>query len=309
MSKNTVIEVDNVSYHYPGTQNNALNNISLSFDSGQCCGLIGPNGAGKSTLLSALSGLISPVSGDIRFFQSSHQNHKNFIREQVALVPQEYAFYPQLSVLQNLNYFVSLCGFSRALQQQRVQTVLQQCHLDEVIQKKSKALSGGYKRRLNLAIALLKDPLILYLDEPTVGVDPVSRHAIIELIRTLKAEGKTLIYTSHMLDEVQSICDKIVMLKLGEAIQLGQVSEQLTLSVQFAAPVAQETLQVLRQTFGFQAITDHHLHFKPESNQALFRSFALLEQWGIEVGEIHYQTNTLTQHYLSLMEQDDPAKH
>ena len=306
LSKNVAIEVNNVSYHYPDNQHNALNNITLKFETGHCCGLIGPNGAGKSTLLSVLSGLISPLSGDIRFGQSAH--HKRFIREQVALVPQEYAFYPQLSVLQNLSYFVSLCGFNRSQRQQRVQTVLQQCHLYEVRQQKTKALSGGYKRRLNLAIALLKDPLILYLDEPTVGVDPVSRQAIIELIRALKGQGKTLIYTSHLLSEVQSICDKIVMLKQGEAIQLEAVSEQRTLSVEFVTPLTLDTLETLRQTFGLQAIKEQALQIKPESNQALLRCFALLEQLGIEVGDIHYQGNSLTQHYLSLMEQDDLAK-
>ena len=309
MSKNAAIEVDDLSYRYPGNQNNALKNISLSIDSGHCCGLIGPNGAGKSTLLSVLSGLIQPVSGNIRFLQSSHKKHLKFIQQQVALVPQEYAFYPQLSVLQNFNYFVSLCGFSRSHRQHRVETVLQQCHLCEVRQQKSKALSGGYKRRLNLAIALLKDPLILYLDEPTVGVDPVSRHAIIELIRTLKAAGKTLIYTSHQLSEVQSICDKIIMLKHGEATQLNPMSEQRTLRVEFTAPLAQETLQQIGETFGLQALVNNQLHLKPDSSHELFKNLTLLEQWGAEVAEIHYQADSLTQYYLSLMENNDPAKH
>lgn len=302
--------MNDVSYHYPGNQSNTLKNITLRLGKGQCCGLIGPNGAGKSTLLSVLSGLITPASGDIHFHQSSHKNHKRFIREQVALVPQDYAFYPQLSVLQNLNYFVSLCGFGRSKRQHRVHTVLHQCHLFEVKQQTSKALSGGYKRRLNLAIALLKDPLILYLDEPTVGVDPVSRKAIIELIQVLKNEGKTLIYTSHLLSEVQSICDKIIMLKQGEAIQLDRVSDQHTLSVEFTTSISQETQQKLKMIFGEQSsVSNTKLQIKPGSNQSLLRHLALLEQSEIEVDEIHYQADSLTEYYLSLVEHNDPAKH
>jgi ABC-2 type transport system ATP-binding protein len=301
--------MNDVSYHYPGNQSNTLKNVTLSVGKGQCCGLIGPNGAGKSTLLSALSGLISPTSGDIHFHQSPYENHKKFIQEHVALVPQDYAFYPQLSVLQNLNYFVSLCGFGRSQRQQRVETVLHQCHLYDVKQQTSKALSGGYKRRLNLAIALLKDPLFLYLDEPTVGVDPVSRKAIIELIQTLKHEGKTLIYTSHLLSEVQSICDKIIMLKQGEAIQLDQMSNQHTLSINFKSPVSQEILQRLKQTFGEQSVTSMKLQIKPESNQALLHNLALFAQSEIAVHEIHYQADSLTEYYLSLMEHNDTAKH
>lgn len=304
----SAFEITDLEYRYTNASSFALQGINIHLKTGQCLGLIGPNGSGKSTLLSILSGLLTPTSGTIRFGHNDGLTLAKFVQKNVALVPQEYAFYAQLSVEQNLQYFVSLCGFKRTESQSRVLTVSQQCQLQAVIGQKAKFLSGGYKRRLNLAIALLKDPKILYLDEPTVGVDPVSRGNILSLLSELKAQGKTIVYTSHLLAEVQNIGDEIVMLNQGKAHYLNLnngPNEHKRLSVEFAHSLSDSSINQLSSLPMKVEYKDKHIEAYISSPEELFSMLTLLNHWKHDILNIHYDQTSLTQYYLNHMEKND----
>lgn len=297
--------ITDLEYRYAKTSVPALQGININLATGQCLGLIGPNGSGKSTLLSILSGLLIPTSGTVCFNQNDKLTLAKFVQKNVALVPQEYAFYPQLSVVQNLQYFVSLCGFRYAESKKRVEVVSHQCQLQEVSSQKAKFLSGGYKRRLNLAIALLKDPQILYLDEPTVGVDPISRKSILSLLRALKNQGKTIVYTSHLLTEVQDICDQIVMLNLGKASYLSLNKTQKCLSIELAHPLSVSWVNQFSSLSIKVECTDNQIKAYIESSEELLSVLALLSRSQLVILNIHYDQTSLTQYYLNHMENND----
>jgi len=223
-----IIQATDLSYKYRGNEHFSVHNLSLAIKAGQCTGIIGPNGAGKSTTISLLCALLTPSQGEVNYYPSDVNNDLTLqenIEQKVALIPQEYAFYPELTVKQNLEYFISLSESNRLKRQELLIQSLNQCQLNQVKKQKAESLSGGYKRRLNIAIALSKSPDIIFLDEPTVGIDPVSRQDIINLLEQLKQQGKTLIYTSHMLNEVEQLCDEVILLEQGKAIAVSQTSD------------------------------------------------------------------------------------
>ncbi|WP_339724005.1 ABC transporter ATP-binding protein [uncultured Paraglaciecola sp.] len=301
--------ITDLEYRYAKSSVPALQGININLDTGQCLGLIGPNGSGKSTLLSILSGLLTPTSGTVQFGHNDNLTLAKFVQKNVALVPQEYAFYPKLSVAQNLQYFVSLCGFSSNESQTRVEIVLRQCQLQQVSSQKAKFLSGGYKRRLNLAIALLKDPQILYLDEPTVGVDPISRGTILALLSTLKNQGKTIVYTSHLLTEVQDICDQIVMLNQGKAGYLSLNTAQKCLTIEFAQALSLAWLKQLSSLPLKIECEDNRVTANISSPEELLTMLALLSGSQLEILNMHYDQTSLTQYYLNHMENNDTSEH
>ncbi|MEP1448343.1 MAG: ABC transporter ATP-binding protein [Paraglaciecola sp.] len=305
----SVFKITDLEYRYANSSVPALHDVNINLDAGQCLGLIGPNGAGKSTLLSILSGLLIPTSGTLHFDQNTQATLSKFVQKNVALVPQEYAFYPQLSVVQNLQYFVSLCGLSSIDGKTKVHSVMQQCQLQQVSTKKAKRLSGGYKRRLNLAIALLKDPQILYLDEPTVGVDPISRTAILALLKTLKNQGKTIVYTSHMLTEVQDICDQIVMLTQGKASYLSLNTQQKFITITFAKSLSANLTKQLHALPIKVECKEAQVTAFIESPEELLTMLTLLGNSQLAILNIHYDQTSLTQYYLNHMEENDSTEY
>jgi ABC-2 type transport system ATP-binding protein len=303
------IEISDLNFYYPKVAKAALNGINLHIQGGQCLGLIGPNGSGKSTLLSILSGLLIPTTGTLSFTHNKNLSLVKFIQQHVALVPQEYAFYPQLSVSQNLRYFASLCGIKAKEQKNQVALVLQQCQLEKVSHQLASTLSGGYKRRLNLAIGLLKSPSILYLDEPTVGVDPSSRAAIMALLQALKKQGTTIIYTSHLLSEVQEICDQIIMLNKGQATQLelGEGQKVLSMTVEHTAiNVWQDRFAAIGLEFNLQG---NNFELTLDSYNTLLPILDLIRHSPEPLLGLHYAATSLTQHYLNHVEKNDPTEH
>lgn len=196
----------------------AVDDVSFDLDSGQTLGLIGPNGAGKSTTVSMLCGLLRPDRGEI-LLDGQPVNHGNSAaKHKVGLVPQDLAIYEELSARENLRLFGALYGLSGNLLKQRCQAALELVALSERAGDKPSTFSGGMKRRLNIAAALLHDPQLLILDEPTVGVDPQSRNAIFDSLETLKRQGRSLIYTSHYMEEVERLADHIVIVDHGKVI-------------------------------------------------------------------------------------------
>lgn len=196
----------------------AVDDVSFSLASGQTLGLIGPNGAGKSTTVSMLCGLLKPDRGEI-LLDGQLLNHGNSAaKHKIGLVPQELAIYEELSARENLKLFGALYGLTGDLLKQRCQAALDLVTLSDRAGDKPSTFSGGMKRRLNIAAALLHDPQLLILDEPTVGVDPQSRNAIFDSLETLKRQGRSLIYTSHYMEEVERLADHIVIIDHGKVI-------------------------------------------------------------------------------------------
>jgi len=196
----------------------AVDGVSLVAGSGETVGLLGPNGAGKTTTVSIIAGLIRPNRGEVLIEGRTLAGDTDPIKRRIGLVPQDLALYDELPARDNLALFGALYGLDRSTLKRAMAEVLELVGLADRAKDKVGTFSGGMKRRLNLAAALMHDPQILLLDEPTVGVDPQSRNAIFDNLETLKSRGKTLIYTTHYMEEAERLCDRIVIIDHGKVI-------------------------------------------------------------------------------------------
>jgi ABC-2 type transport system ATP-binding protein len=211
------MQIDNLSFHYPD-QSGLFANFNLRVEAGQRFGLFGPNGAGKTTLMNLMTGLLPPVSGTIRVFgQEMHLPHRR-VNALFGFIPQDFAFYQELSPVENLEFFGAWSGMKGAAIRKRTRELLDILGLASVRHKPVQQFSGGMKRRVNLAIGVIHQPPLLFLDEPTVGVDVQTRHAIVDYLKQLNTNGTTLIYTSHQLVEAEELCDNIALLDEGRII-------------------------------------------------------------------------------------------
>lgn len=196
-----------------------LENLSLEIKTGSVFGLLGPNGAGKTTLVSILNHLILKDSGTIEIYGYDFEKQKNEIKKISSYIPQTYAFYPNLTSYENLEFFGALYGLKDEYLRKQISYCIQATALEKFIHKRAFTYSGGVKRRLNIAIGLLNSPKIIYFDEPTVGIDPQSRKYILDVIKNLnKTQDTTIIYTSHYMEEVEFLCDEIAVLDKGKIL-------------------------------------------------------------------------------------------
>jgi len=198
----------------------ALNGISYEVKKGEIFGILGPNGAGKSTMIKVLTCFHDLTSGDV-FIDNIAISEKNKIKKLIGWVPQEDTFYSSLSVEENLEYFASLYDIRSHEYKKRINDLLKILHIEEKKKSLAGLLSGGMKRRLSIAIALIHHPKVLYLDEPTAGVDPVSRRGIWDAIKKIKSMGLTVIFCTHYIDEAELLCDRIAILRSGNIIAIG----------------------------------------------------------------------------------------
>ena len=192
----------------------ALDGLSLEIKKGTIFGLLGVNGAGKSTILSILNGLTPIDSGEIKVFGFDLKKDIKKIKKISSIVPQNLAFYEQLTVKENLEFFKNVQNGTKRSYKKAIDINT----LEEILNQKASTLSGGQKRRLNIAIGLLNNPQIIYFDEPTVGIDPKSRNEILETIKAYKKLGITVIYTSHYMNEVEMICDEVAIISHGKLV-------------------------------------------------------------------------------------------
>ena len=211
---------DRISYHYPGHPAPTLRNISLALRRGEATGLLGPNGCGKSTLIDILTGLKKPQSGKVQ--------RPGSLTPSLALVPQDYAFYPQLTCRENLEFFGGILNLPKRDADTRIRQAIKDCLLEPFLDKRAEQCSGGIRRKLNLAIALLQNPDILLLDEPTVGVDPQSRALLLAVVKKRLADGCTVLYATHYMEEVSALCTNIVLMNQGSVLASGSLSALLT---------------------------------------------------------------------------------
>lgn len=216
-----MIRVHKLSKLYAGSEQYALKPLSFSIKKGEIAGLLGPNGAGKTTLINILCGLIRPTSGTVEINGLNYRRDRPAIQQLTGIVPQEYALYPTLSATENLWYFGSLYGIPAAQLRQQIAQGLALSGLTAFAGKQVKTFSGGMKRRINLLAGTLHQPDVLFLDEPTVGVDVQSKEVIITMLKNLNDAGTTIIYTSHHLNEAEQFCTHIRIMDAGTVIADG----------------------------------------------------------------------------------------
>ncbi len=219
-----IIKIESLSKKYKDADQYSLNNVSLDINEGQIFGLLGPNGAGKTTLISMLCGLIKPTSGHFTIDDLNYTNHSSKIKKIIGVVPQEYALYPTLTARENLHYFGSMYGLKGTYLKDKVVETLDLLGLLKFADKRIETFSGGMKRRVNLIAGILHKPKVLFLDEPTVGVDVQSKNAIIDYLKVLNQNGTTIIYTSHHLAEAEDFCTNIAILDRGRIYAQGTPS-------------------------------------------------------------------------------------
>jgi len=203
----------------------AVNGISFDIKEGEIFSLLGPNGAGKTTTLSVLSTLLEPTSGDATIDGYSVLTEPMGIRRCIGVVPQEIALYDDLSARENLAFWGQMYDLSGKVLKDRIDEVLQQIGLADKANQRIKTYSGGMKRRVNIGVGLLHRPRLLFMDEPTVGIDPQSRRAILDAIKALNQQGMTVLYTTHYMEEAQEISDRVGIIDHGELIALGTQAE------------------------------------------------------------------------------------
>jgi ABC-2 type transport system ATP-binding protein len=212
------IDIEDMGFRYPGNTEASFSGLNLQVEKGERFGLFGPNGAGKTTLISLMTGLLLADKGNIKLLNKEIGRHKRAVNKHFGYVPQDFSFYQELSPVENLEFFGAWAGMKPNTIKKRTNELLDILGLQEVRDKPVQKFSGGMKRRVNLAIGVIHDPQILFLDEPTVGVDVQTGHAIIKYLLELNKNGTTLIYTSHQLSEAEGLCEKVALIDGGQII-------------------------------------------------------------------------------------------
>jgi ABC-2 type transport system ATP-binding protein len=217
-----IVSIENITKQYPAAQQPAVSDVTLQIPDGSVFGLLGPNGAGKSSLIMMLCGLLKPDSGSISVLGWQVQSNGSNIRKNIGVAPQEIALFPALTAQENLHYFGRMYGLPSSFLRKAIPNYLDTFGLLHKANKRVETFSGGMKRRLNLIAALLHEPKLIILDEPTTGVDVQSRTMILDFLQTLKAKNVTIIYSSHFLEEAERICSHLAILDEGKLITTGK---------------------------------------------------------------------------------------
>jgi len=283
---------------WPDKSEPALCNLSLDIRQGRILGLLGPNGAGKTTLLSVLMGLTAADDGEIRLNGETLDRQRRALRKIAGLVPQHIALYPSLTGRENLRFFAGLLWSNPEQRRRAMDRCATIADLGENLDRRVERYSGGQQRRLNLAVGLMGEPALLFLDEPTVGIDPQSRNFILDTIRRLREEdGLTVIYTTHYMEEVESICDDVAIIDQGRILlqaELGQALHQARALSQMRArlesPPSAELLSALSSTgTAVEQPGERDLLLRlPEQGAAAGELIRLIEQSGNRVEQLRY---------------------
>lgn len=219
-----LLDIKNISKNFKDLK--AVDDLSLSIEEGEIFGLLGPNGAGKSTTISMISNLVRPDTGDISYKDVSILENSQLLEKELGLVPQDIALYPSLSGYSNLKFWGHVYGIRGKALSDRIEEIGEIIGLSDRLKDRVDKYSGGMKRRLNIGVALIHKPRLLIMDEPTVGIDPQSRNHILNTVKMLNKEAMTIIYTSHYMEEVEELCDRICVMDKGRLLAQGS-KEQL----------------------------------------------------------------------------------
>ena len=221
MSTTAIIELQGLTKIFKNSGEPAVNNISLTINRNEIFGLLGPNGAGKTTTISMLCGLFPPTSGTIMINGENFHQYLTGIKQMIGVVPQDIALYPTLTARENLDFFGRMYGLKGKMLKERIELWLQKLGLADAGNRRISAFSGGMKRRVNLIAGVLHQPEILFLDEPTIGVDVQTRNVIIENLKAVNAAGTTIIYTSHHMEEAEDLCTTVSIIDYGKILTRG----------------------------------------------------------------------------------------
>lgn len=296
-----MLEVADLRKHYGSLE--ALQGVTFVVEEGELFGLLGPNGAGKTTLISILSGLLTPSAG--RAAVAGRPIWE--ARAEIGLVPQDLAIYGELTARENLEFFGQLYGLRGTELRRRAEEVLEAIALTDRADQRAATFSGGMKRRLNLGAALMHRPRLLLLDEPTTGVDPQSRNRIFEEVRRLNADGMTIVYTSHYMEEVQSLCPRVGILDGGKLIACNFTTKLLRLlpgQIRFRVPLVTEGLiQRLNDLpqVAWQRLDDGRFEVSAHDvPHTLLRLASVFSELGMEPTEIEANEPNLERVFLHL---------
>jgi ABC-2 type transport system ATP-binding protein len=290
-----MIRLERLRYRYRPDRPWALDGVSFDIRRGGICGLLGPNGAGKTTLIALLSGLMKPQEGRITL-----DGHAS-----IAVVPQDYAFYPMLSVAENLDVCAGVQGCSRVQRQARRAQALAFACLEAVARRRAGELSGGLRRRLNLAIAITSAPEVLLLDEPTVGVDPQSRHFLLAAVRQFAATGGTVLYASHYMEEIEAVCSELVIIDQGKTLVSGTLEAikrqyAATLTLELAVPPPAAWMDDWQARFPGMVADRATLRLPRVSAADLTSLLTSLAASGVDVESVVYGAPNLEQVFMQL---------
>ena len=225
MSNTPIIEIEQLTKTFRHATEPAVKGISFAINRNEIFGLLGPNGAGKTTTISILCGLFPPTSGKVMINGQDFQTHSTEIRQMIGIVPQDIALYPTLNARENLEFYGSMYGLYGRELRNSINDWLNKLGLTDAAKRKLSTYSGGMKRRVNLIAGILHKPSILFLDEPTVGVDVHSRNVIIQHLKEINAQGTTIIYTSHHMEEAETFCTRVSIIDQGKILTQGTPAE------------------------------------------------------------------------------------
>ncbi len=268
-----MLELSHLHYRYPDAEQDALVDINFKIQQGQCIGLLGANGAGKTTLLSLIAQLITPSAGQLRWQQ----------QPSLGLVPQTLAFYAKLSSQENLHLFADLYLLKGQQRQQQLSLAIEAAQLESLLHKKAGQLSGGQQRRLNFALGILAPAQLFLFDEVTVGVDSVSRQHLLNAIKQLKQSGKSIIYTSHYLPEIEQIAERVILLNAGKVqldIALAEQPSAHNLVIEWASGIPNELVKLCQQ---------QQLDFQQQHNSLIIHALSQ-PQWTTLLTHISHTT-------------------
>lgn len=292
-----MLHVDGLTFGYRKQQPD-IEAVNLEVKAGDILGLLGPNGAGKTTLVSLIIGLLTPQAGRVVL-----EGLPVVLGDRrIGLVPQEYAFYPRLTARENLAYFAGIQGLSGAAARDAIDRALAACDLADCQHQRAGHYSGGLKRRLNFAIALLTQPQLLILDEPTANVDPQTRKLLLDNIRTLNRQGVAIIYTSHLLAEVESLCQHVALLHRGRLILSGRMEALLREEhqrVDIKCPEAPPP--ALQQQLQARVLEGDWWQFSIGAGQSPASVLAALEAAHCHYSQVRYGSQRLEDVYLAAL--------
>ena len=287
----------------------AIDHLDMSIKEGEIFGLLGPNGSGKSTTINCILSLLEYDKGEIEIFGKTMSPKAYEIKSQIGIVPQDVAVYDSLTVYENIDFFCGLYIKNKETRKKYVQEAIDFVALNDFVKFKPSKLSGGLKRRLNIACGIAHKPKLIFFDEPTVAVDPQSRNKILEGIEQLRKNGATIIYTSHYMEEVEQLCDRILIIDKGHTIAEGTVdelkgmikkSEIITIEV---AGLDDETLNMVREAKNVYSVSYESNTLKIEAGSGkhnVIDIVNLLQDKGYKMKKIFSEQPTLNDVFLEL---------
>lgn len=289
----------------------AVKGISFSVLRGEIFSLLGPNGAGKTTTISMLSCLLEPTGGDAEIGGHSIIKDPMAVKRLIGIVPQELALYSPLTARQNLVFWGRMHGMGGKALQEQIEESLEQVGLQDRANDRVEKFSGGMKRRLNIAVGLIHKPELIFMDEPTVGIDPQSRRRILDMVKDLKAQGMTILYTTHYMEEAAELSDRVGIIDQGELIALGSLKEltrlvgdQQTLRLDFdEQPVQEEQIYLFQDVKGVSSVTTTNGQIVltvAEAEAVLPEVMAIVHQIGLRIRSVNIEEPNLESVFLHL---------